>query len=58
MNYDIHVKPRAFKDLAALQEAGVETKLIVKKGGGHPWPTIHEEVKLATDWLDEHLSAK
>jgi len=44
--------------LKALKEAGVETKLIVKKGGGHPWPTIHEEVQVAADWLDKHLSAK
>lgn len=42
----------------ALEAAGVETKLIVKKGGGHPWPTIHEEVKLAADWFDDHLAAK
>lgn len=44
--------------LDALEAAGVETKLIVKKGGGHPWPTIHEEVKLAADWFDDHLAAK
>lgn len=43
--------------LAALQEAGVTTDLIVKKGGGHPWPTIHEEVAVAADWLDTQLRA-
>src|SRR5262249_18468316 len=33
------------KLLAALQGSGVPAELIVKKGGGHPWPTIHEEVQ-------------
>ncbi|MBX7168417.1 MAG: alpha/beta hydrolase [Pirellulales bacterium] len=41
--------------LEALQAAGVESQLIIKKGGGHPWPTIHEEVRVATDWLEKHL---
>lgn len=41
--------------LEAMQKAGVPCELIVKPGGGHPWPTIHEEVKIAADWLDKHL---
>jgi acetyl esterase/lipase len=44
--------------LAALQQAGVPAELIVKKGGGHPWPTIHEEVQVLADWFDKHLGAK
>lgn len=43
--------------LKVLKENGIEAKLIVKPGGGHPWPTIHEEVAIAADWIDEHLGA-
>ncbi|WP_339907598.1 alpha/beta hydrolase [Symmachiella dynata] len=39
----------------ALENAGVEVKLIVKPGGGHPWPTIHEEVAVLADWLESQL---
>ena len=41
--------------LAALKEAGVSAELIVKQGGGHPWFTIHEEVKVVADWFDKQL---
>ena len=41
--------------LKALQEKGVESKLIIKEGGGHPWPTIYEEVAILADWFDENL---
>jgi acetyl esterase/lipase len=44
--------------LAALKQAGVPAELIVKPGGGHPWFTIHEEVKVIADWFDKQLSAK
>jgi acetyl esterase/lipase len=40
----------------ALEEAGVEATLIVKPGGGHPWPTIYEEVAVMADWFDEQLA--
>jgi dipeptidyl aminopeptidase/acylaminoacyl peptidase len=43
------------KMLKVLEEAGGQAKLIVKPGGGHPWPTIPEEVALMADWFDEHL---
>jgi acetyl esterase/lipase len=43
--------------LAALKQAGVSAELIVKKGGGHPWPTIHEEVQVLADWFDKQLAA-
>ena len=39
----------------ALKEAGVSAELIVKKGGAHPWFTIHEEVKVIADWFDKQL---
>ena len=42
----------------ALKNAGVEAKLIVKPGGGHPWPTIHEEVAILADWFDSQLLDK
>jgi acetyl esterase/lipase len=34
------------KMVEALKAAGGSAELIVKKGGGHPWPTIAEEVKV------------
>ena len=30
-------------------------ELIVKPGGGHPWPTIAEEVQVMADWFDKTL---
>jgi dipeptidyl aminopeptidase/acylaminoacyl peptidase len=39
----------------ALKKAGASAELIVKKGGGHPWLTIHEEVRILADWFDKHL---
>jgi acetyl esterase/lipase len=46
------------KLVAALKEAGVPVELIVKKGGGHPWPTIPEEVQVMADWFDKQLGGK
>lgn len=40
---------------AACEAAGVPVELIVKKGGGHPWPTIHEEIEKAAQWMDQQL---
>jgi acetyl esterase/lipase len=44
--------------IAALQKAGVAAQLIVKQGGGHPWPTLHEEVQVIADWFDKQLAGK
>lgn len=41
--------------VAALEKAHVPVTLIVKPGGGHPWPTIHEEVAKMADWIDAQL---
>jgi len=41
--------------VAALEKAHVPVTLIVKEGGGHPWPTIHEEVEKMADWIDGQL---
>jgi acetyl esterase/lipase len=46
------------KLLAALEAAGVPAELIVKEGGAHPWPTIHEEVQVMADWFDKQLAAQ
>lgn len=39
----------------AVKAAGGSAELIVKKGGGHPWMTIPEEVKVMADWFDRQL---
>lgn len=41
--------------VAALKAAGGTAELIVKQGGGHPWMTLPEEVKLMADWFDQNL---
>ncbi len=41
--------------IEALKKAGGQAELIVKPGGGHPWLTIHEEVKVMADWFDKEL---
>jgi acetyl esterase/lipase len=43
------------KMVEAIKAAGGSAELIIKKGGGHPWLTISEEVKLMADWFDQHL---
>ena len=43
------------KMIEVLKAAGGSAELIVKKGGGHPWMTINEEVKVMADWFDQHL---
>lgn len=43
------------KLVGAIQKAGGKAELIVKPGGGHPWPTIAREVKVLADWFDKQL---
>ena len=43
--------------VAALKNKGVPAQLIIKNGGGHPWPTVHEEVTVLADWFDRQLDA-
>ncbi|MBI4558791.1 MAG: prolyl oligopeptidase family serine peptidase [Candidatus Hydrogenedentes bacterium] len=43
------------KMVAAVQAAGGSAELIIKPGGGHPWPTIREEVVRLADWFDKQL---
>ena len=40
-----------------IMQGRVSAELIVKPGGGHPWPTIHEEVQVIADWFDKHLTS-
>lgn len=39
----------------ALKAKNVPVELIIKPGGGHPWPTIYEEVAIAADWIDKRM---
>ena len=43
--------------VAALKQSDVSVKLIVKEGGGHPWPTIREEVIIMAEWFQASLQA-
>ena len=42
----------------SLERHKVPVRLIIKPGGGHPWPTIAEEVALMVNWFDGQLSAR
>jgi acetyl esterase/lipase len=37
------------------KKAGVETKLVVKKGSGHGWLGLDKDVSQFADWFDKHL---
>lgn len=41
-----------------LKAAGVETKLVVKKGAEHGWPDLLKDMTIIADWFDGHLKAK
>jgi len=43
------------KLVEAIQHAGGTAELIVKAGGGHPWLTLPEEVRVMADWFDKQL---
>lgn len=44
--------------LDRLKSEGVETKLVVKKGGGHGWPDLLNDMSTIADWFDAHLKPK
>jgi acetyl esterase/lipase len=44
--------------LDKLKAAGVETKLVVKKGGAHGWPNLWKDMAIIADWFDGHLKAR
>lgn len=37
------------------KEAGVACELVVKKGGGHGWPTILMDFATIANWFDKYL---
>ena len=41
--------------LDKLKSAGVQTKLVVKKGAAHGWPDLLKDTVTIADWFDEHL---
>ena len=41
-----------------LKAAGVEAKLVVKKGEAHGWKDWHKDMTIIADWFDGHLKAK
>lgn len=43
------------KLVKAITDAGGKAELIVKKGGGHPWLTLPQEVQVLADWFDREL---
>ena len=44
--------------LDKLKQAGVETKLVVKKGASHGWPDLLKDMTIIADWFDQHLGKK
>jgi acetyl esterase/lipase len=38
-----------------LKEAGVATKLVVKKGAGHGWLTLSQDLSQCVNWFDQYL---
>jgi acetyl esterase/lipase len=43
--------------IAKLKEAGVPAELTVKKGAGHGWLTLQQDLALLTNWFDRYLGA-
>jgi acetyl esterase/lipase len=43
---------------AKLKEAGVASRLIVKKGGGHDGALVREHIPVMVEWFDTHLARK
>ena len=41
----------------AITQAGGSAELIIKPGGGHPWLTLPEEVRVMADWFDKQLGS-
>jgi acetyl esterase/lipase len=41
-----------------LKAAGVEAKLVVKKGEKHGWPDWQKDMAIITDWFDTHLKPR
>ena len=44
------------KLVKAIEGVGGSAELIVKEGGGHPWPTLPVEVAVMADWFEKKLN--
>ena len=44
--------------LDKLKQAGVEGKLVVKKGASHGWPDLLKDMTIIADWFDQHIGKK
>ena len=44
--------------IAKLKEAKVPAELVVKKGAGHGWPKLNDDIKTIADWFDKYLLKK
>ena len=44
--------------LEKLKQAGVEGRLVVKKGASHGWPDLLKDMTIIADWFDQHLGKK
>jgi acetyl esterase/lipase len=44
--------------LAKYKEKKVPAELIVRKGGGHGWPTLLSDIDSFADWFDKYLAKK
>lgn len=40
-----------------LKSAGVDSKLVVKKGASYGWPDLLKDKTIIADWFDEHLKS-
>jgi len=51
------VVPLAYSEklVKAIRSSGGLAELIIKKGGGHEWLTISEDVLVIADWFDKQL---
>jgi dipeptidyl aminopeptidase/acylaminoacyl peptidase len=41
--------------IARFKEAGVKAELVVRKGAGHGWLKLPNDLSLFADWFDRHL---
>jgi predicted amidohydrolase/acetyl esterase/lipase len=41
--------------IARLKETGIDAKLVVKRGAGHGWMTLAQDLTTIADWFDAHL---
>lgn len=47
---------QAERIIARLKAVGVPAELVVKKGEGHGWPNLADDMSTIADWFDKHLA--